>query len=239
LRRIAAGVTLVCVGVLGSRPALAEPQIVGLLDVRGDGVSNVVLATFSEAVEEGLAGADDFQPASKVRMHEMLAASSWSSGCIVGPCLAEVRAQTDAGYVVIAGVTGSGESYRFTVTLIETGKGQVVDQRSESCPACTVEDLSSAATLATIELINSVDVTAVTDDSARAAENVVLRGRVHRHARLVRRAGVLVLGLGLLTAAGAAYFVHKDDLDVGYPLLGATAGLAVSGAVMLGLSFQF
>jgi hypothetical protein len=234
VRRAAA----VLIVLLWPATALAEPAIVGLLDVRADGVSDVVKATFSEAVEEGLAGADDFQPASNVRMRQMLAASTWSAGCIVGPCLAEVRAQTDAGYVVNAAVTGTGESYRFTITLIETGKGEVVRQMSETCPACTVEDLASAATLATIELINSVDVNEPAPADP-ALEVAGLRRRVHRHARMVRRTGVLVVGMGLLTAAGALYFIHKDDLDVGYPLLGATAGLAVSGAVMFGLSFQF
>jgi hypothetical protein len=109
---------------------------------------------------------------------------------------------------------------------------------SETCPACTVEDLASSATLATIELINSVDVSTVGQDP-RAAEVAVLQGRVHRHVRSVRRTAALVLGLGLLSAVGAAYFVHKDDTDVGYPLAGAAAGLVVSGAAMLGLSFSF
>jgi hypothetical protein len=227
------------VGLLWSPAAHADPQVVGLLDVRGDGVSDVVLQTFSEAVEEGLSGADDFTAASHARMREMLAASDWSPACTVGPCLAEVRAQTDAAFVVIAGVTGSGESYRFTMTLIETTKGEVVRQKAESCPACTVEDLASAATLATIELINDVNVSGHPDPAPEAAEVAALHRRVHRHASLVRRGAVLVVGMGLLTAAGAAYFVHKDDKDVGYPLLGATAGLAVSGAVMLGLSFRF
>jgi hypothetical protein len=213
--------------------------VVGLLDVRGVGVSDVVLEAFAEAVEEGLAGADGFQTASRERMHEMLAQSTWSAACTIGECLSEVRAQTGADYVLVAGLQGRGESYRFTLSLLETERGSVVEQASETCPACTVEDVVSAATLATIELINSIEPGVAKEGELVAAENVVLRGRVRGHARSVRRGALLVSGLALLTAGAGAYFVQKDRTDVGYPLLGATGGLVVSGAVMLGLSFRF
>jgi hypothetical protein len=228
---------LVIAAVLaGPTSAHARPEVVGLLDVRGVDVSDVVLETFAEAVDEGLAGAEAFQPASRDRMHEMLAQSSWSAACVLGECLAEVRAQTGAGYVVTAGLSASGESYRFVITLIETEKGEVVRQVSDTCPACTVEDLASAATLATIELINNVEPEGPVDDAGRVA---VLEHRAHGHKVAIRRATLLVIGAGILTGSTAAYFVHKGRTDVGYPLLGATAGLAVSGAVMLGLSFRF
>jgi hypothetical protein len=115
----------------------------------------------------------------------------------------------------------------------------VVVQKAETCPACTVEDVASAATLATIELINDVEPGAEHAGDSLAAENLVLRRRVGGHARSLRRASLLVAGIGLVTAGAAGYFLQKDRTDVGYPLLGATGGLVASGAVMLGLSFRF
>lgn len=224
---------------LWSSIASADPAVVGLLDLRGTGVSDVVLGKFGDAVEEGLDGAD-LTAAPRDRMQQMLASSSWSPACTVGPCLSEVRTQTGADYVVTAGLTGSGESYRFTITLVGTKNGDVIRQMSQSCPACNVEDLASAATLATIELLNAVDTTAPDRGVAPPSDEVIkLRARVARHAGSVRRAAVLVLGVGLLTAAAGGYFLSKDRSDVGYPLLGVTAGLATSGVVMLGLSFRF
>jgi hypothetical protein len=234
LKRALAIVVLCALGTT----AHADTPVVGLLDVRGDGVNDEILKTFSDAIEEGLDGAEDLQPAKLDRMREMLAQSNWSPACSMGPCLTEVQSQTGADYVVVAGVFGSGESYRFTITLLDTAKGQVVGQDSEGCPACTVEDLASAATLATIQLVNGIGATP-TEKPQTSPEVAQLRRRVAHHAALVRRGGVLLLGVGLLAAGAAAYFHHKDQDDVGYPLLGATAGLAVSGVVMLGISFRF
>ena len=52
-----------------------------------------MLERFADAVEDGLAGADDLQPATRKRMQEMLDRSTWTRDCLVGPCLEEVRAQ--------------------------------------------------------------------------------------------------------------------------------------------------
>jgi hypothetical protein len=226
------------IAVLLAAPAAAHAQteqIVGLLDVRADGVGQVVRDRFAEAVEEGLAGSADFTPATRERMLQMLANTAWSPACMIGPCLAEVRAQTGAQYVVIAGVSGTGQSYRMTITLIETAGGTLVGQVTETCPACTVEDVASSATLSTIELINAAPTVATGGDGDRPQRPD--RGR--DHARTVRRTAVLFLGSALLAGAAGLYFLEKDRDDVSYPLLGAAGGLAVSGAVMLGLSFRF
>ena len=226
--------------VVYTSTAGADPAVVGLLDLRGTGVDDVVLQKFGEAVEDGLEGSNGFTSAPRDRMEQMLQNSTWSPACTVGPCLAEVRAQTGADYVVTAGVTGSGESYRFTITLVGTKTGDVVRQISQSCPACTVEDLASATTLATIELINGVDSAApVRPTTVPIAQLDAAEHRAARHAPMLRRTAVLVLGVALLTGALGGYFLSKDRTDVGYPLFGTTAGLAASGVVMLGLSFRF
>ena len=52
---------------------------------------------------------------------------------------------------------------------------------------------------------------------------------------------VAAVNISVAGVAGAlgAYFVDKGRTVVGYPLVGATAGLATSGVVMLALSFRF
>jgi hypothetical protein len=225
---------VVVLAVVLAAPGVARAEkIVGLLDVRADGVDKVVGERFAEAVEEGLAGSAEFTPATRERMLEMLANTAWSPACLIGPCLAEVRAQTGAEYVVTAGVTGTGQSYRLTISLIETGGGTLVGQVTETCPACTVEDVASSAMLSTIELINGVSMIPPRDDPPIPAD----RGR--DHARTLRRTAVLFLGAALLAAGSGLYFLEKDRDDMSYPLLGAAGGLAVSGSVMLGLSFRF
>lgn len=211
-----------------------DKDIVGLLDVRSDGVDAVVGDRFAAAIEEGLEGSSGFTAATQERMLQMLANTAWSPACLVGPCLAEVRAQTGAAYVVTAGVTGSGQSYRLTISLIETEQGALVGQVTETCPACTVEDVASSAMLSTIELINGLE-----GEPEGAATVVVPPGRARNHARTLKRTGMLFVGSALLAAGAGYYFLDKDRDQVGYPLLGAAAGLAVSGTVMLGLSFRF
>jgi len=237
LRGLTALVTAAAM-VMGGPEALAdgEQAVVGLLEVSAVGVDPVVRDRFAEAIEEGLAGSADFVPATRARMREMLANSSWSAGCTFGPCLAEVRAQTGAAYVVTAGVSGSGQSYRMTISLIETGEGKLVGQVTETCPACTVEDVASSAMLSTIELINGVSAAGLPDGGGEGAGPP---RRAGDHARTVRRTGLLFAGGALLAAAAGFYFLEKDRDDVSYPLLGAAAGLAASGTVMLGLSFRF
>ena len=229
------GVALVVASLLLATPAHAETEkIVGLLDVRAEGVDPVVRDRFAVAVEEGLGGSAEYTPATRARMLEMLAQSGWSPSCLIGPCLSEVREQTGAQYVVTAGVSGSGQSYRLTISLIETERGTLISQVTETCPACTVEDVASSAMLSTIELINGVGTVAPVGGGPEPAP-----GRVRGHARMVRRTAVLLLGSALLAAGAGYYFLEKDRDDVSYPLLGAAAGLAVSGTVTLGLSFRF
>jgi hypothetical protein len=215
--------------VATAAPARADEEVVGLLEVRGDGVDQDTLDRFAEAVEDGL-GAIDWVTAPRDRLQEMLAASSWTPACIVGPCLREVRAQTGADYVVNAGLAASGMSYRFTLTLIGTETGAVIAQKDESCPACTIDDVIASVTIATIALVNEVPPAEAPPAPPPERRNP---------ASTLRRTGLLFLGVSLVAGAVAYYLHDKDRDDVGYPLAGAAGGLALSGAVVLGISLRF
>jgi hypothetical protein len=224
-------------------PARAEdPQVVGLLDVRGTDVDAAVLDKFTHAVEDGLGGSDELTPATLARMREALSRSQWNPDCVVGPCLDEVREQTGAQIVAIAALTAIGQTYRYTITLLDTGTGHVLAQVSEDCVACTVEDVMSSATMATIALLNGAGETRTPEEiqpPASLAQVQALERRVGDHKRTIRRGGLLVIGAALLAGGAAAYFLSEERDEVGYPLAGAAGGLAASGAVMLGLSLTF
>src|SRR5690349_7146258 len=82
-------------------PAKSEPpgpgdkrRIIGILDVTVDGVPPDVAAKFQSKLEEQL-DSREYWLAPQARMHELLSNSTkWSEGCIVGPCLMEVKVQT-------------------------------------------------------------------------------------------------------------------------------------------------
>ncbi len=227
--------------LLATPAARAEDRIVGLLDVRGDGVPDVVLARFAEAIEDGLASGEGLQPATLERMQQMLEDSSWSTACTAGPCLAEVRAQTHADLVVTAGLIATGQSYRFTITLLDATSGEVLTQVDEACPACTVDDVASQATMATMGLLNLGDTGGTPEPRSVALDPrvTVLERRVAGHARSLRRTGMLVVGVALLAAGAGLYFLENDRTNVAYPLFGAAGGLAAAGTTMLGLSLRF
>ena len=200
-------------------------RIVGVLDVRGDGVSDVVIARFGEAIEDGLEGASAITPAPQVRMREQLASTAWSPSCLVGACLAEVKAQTDAAWVVTAGLTGAGESYRYTITLLDTATGRVLQQISETCAACTVDDVASQATLATMGLIDAGDPGA----GGGPVEPRRPIGRGDHHARTLRRARKTRTATAATGHSGLGPRI--SDLSTEHSALNARAPAAPPGAL--------
>src|SRR5262249_60418341 len=80
----------------------------------------------------------------------------WTERCVVGQCLQEVRTQTRADLVLLAALTGSGTSFGYVVTLVRTDTGRVLAQEQERCDVCTVSEALSAATLATVKILNAV-----------------------------------------------------------------------------------
>jgi hypothetical protein len=239
LGRVALVVLTAAVALGVPRTARAGRPVVGLLDVRADGVEQIVIDRFIEGIEEGLSGGDHVS-APRERLAAMLARSAWSPACSVGPCLSEVRAQTGAALVVTGGISGSGLSYRFTLTLIETEHGRVIGQKAESCPACTIDDLASAVTLATIELVSGLAPVEGGEGLLDAERRLsALQGRVRDHGRSTRRTALLFVSAAVIAGVSGYYFLDQDRDRVGYPLLGTAGGLAAAGAVTFALSYRF
>jgi hypothetical protein len=216
-------------------PDPAAKKIVGILEVRVDGVSPTVAERFETSIEEGLSSAEMWI-ATRKRLREMLAGTSWSEGCVFGPCLAEVKRQTGADMVVVAYFQGRGSSYRFVVSLVDTESGRVREQTAERCEVCTLSEALDAAALATIGLVHGA-APAGTRPPPRPRRVPPVAHRDDR--RVVRRAALLLAGAGLLAGGVGVYFLRKDDDDIGYAALGAAGSLTAAGAVVFGLSFAF
>jgi hypothetical protein len=215
----------------------ADKKIVGILEVRVDGVSPTVAERFEAAIEEGLSSAE-LWIATRTRLREMLAGSTWSEGCLFGPCLAEVRRQTEVDRVVIAYFQGRGSSYRFVVSLVDTGTGRVRAQAAERCEVCTLSEALDAAVLATIGLVHEA-VPGSFDGPGDAPPPRPRRVKATPGDRTqARRAALLVVGVGALAGGAGLYFASRDRDAVGYAALGGSGGLIAAGAVMFGLSFS-
>jgi hypothetical protein len=219
----------------------ADKKIVGILEVRVDGVSPTVAERFEAAIEEGLSSAE-LWIATRTRLREMLAGSTWSEGCLFGPCLAEVRRQTEVDRVVVAYFQGRGSSYRFVVSLIDTATGRIRAQAAERCEVCTLSEALDAAVLATIGLVHGATPGAEGAPGGEVAPPPPLRRRVKADASdrtQARRAALLLVGVGALAGGAGLYFTSRDRDEVGYAALGGSGGLIAAGAAMFGLSFSF
>jgi len=215
-------------------------RIVGILDVRVDGVPKEIARQFQVDLEKQL-DSKAYWLAPQQRMRELMSNSTkWTEGCFVGPCLAEVRTQTGADVVLLASISGSGTSFGYVVTLMRTDTGRFVAQETSRCEVCTVNEALTSATLAALKLLTSVPSTLADEEVAAGAEVVRLRqGLVAEHDKTKRRHRIVGIALTLtgIAIAGAgmtAYFV-KDRADGG--LGAAGVGLGVAGAGVVTLTF--
>ena len=215
-------------------PPAKDKQIVGILEVRVDGVSPTVAERFEASIEEGLSSAE-LWIATRKRLREMLAGTTWSEGCLFGPCLAEVKRQTGADLVVVAYFQGQGSSYRFVVSLIETETGRVREQTAERCEVCTLSEALDAAALATIGLVHGAAPSGTRTPPPRPRPRIVARSGHDR--RLARRTALALTGIGVVVGGMGLYFRGRDRDQLGYACLGAAGSLAVAGGVTLGISF--
>src|SRR6185312_14294808 len=88
-------------------PPSANQRIVGVLDVRVEGVPPEIAAQFQQQLEAQV-DTKHFWLAPRSRMHEMMTNSTkWTEGCVIGNCLYEVKRQTNADLVLLAALTGS------------------------------------------------------------------------------------------------------------------------------------
>jgi hypothetical protein len=216
-------------------PAAPKKKIIGILDVRVDGVSSTAAEKFETGIEDGL-GSTEYWVATRKRMREILAGSGWSEGCTVGPCLVEVKKQTGADLVVDAYFQGTGSSYRFVVTLVDTATGTVTAQVADHCDVCTLTEALDSAALATIGLVHGAEGTVAATPVRAAAPPPTPPPDA---ARPTRRTAMMLIAAAVIVGGSAAYFSHTGDDKLGYAAGGAAGGLGVAGIAVLAVSFEF
>lgn len=219
-------------------PAANDPRkIIGILDVRIDGAPPEVGAQFQKDLDAQVDPKHYFL-APRVRMHEIMEGSTrWTEGCVVGPCLQELRKQTNASIVLLASLTGSGTSFGWVITLVRTDSGNVLSQRAERCDVCTVDEALRNATRAAVDLLSAIP-EQLPDEHATPEPTVSAEPYEHEieslhHDHTV--VGVTLLVTGLAAAAASAAVYYGVDHDAGLGIAGAGAGL-VLGSI---LAFSF
>lgn len=212
-------------------PETNDPRrIVGILDVRVDGAPPEVGVQFQRDLEEEV-DARRYFLATRARMHDRMTSSTkWTEGCVVGDCLREVKVQTNADIVLLASLSGSGTSYGWVVTLVGTERGKVVGQTSERCDVCTVGEALSAATRATLTLLDHVPAN-LKGEPVVVAKPIEPPPPVREDHHL---AGTVLTAAGAaLAIAGAVYYFTQSHDTNGLVLAGAGGGLLVGGVVTL------
>lgn len=217
-------------------PPSGNQRIVGVLDVRVEGVPPEIAAQFQSALEAQV-DTKHFWLAPRSRMHEMMTNSTkWTEGCVIGNCLSEVKRQTNADLVLLAALTGSGTSFGYVVTLVRTDTGLVLAQESERCDVCTVSEALANATLATVKILNAVP-DQLPDERANqaaklaavqaTADKQLAEAKHHPHAVAT---GLLLTGLAVAAGGAGLYFVQKD---AGIATAAAGGGLLLGGVLAL------
>jgi hypothetical protein len=176
-------------------------------------------------------------------MREMLGGSTrWTEGCLLGPCMTEVRRQTQAHLVLTVFLQGLGTTYRHVITLIRTDTGAVVDQRTDVCVACAQSEAITKATSAILDMVSKAPDLDQADgpDPTKVERELVapMRSKLANTRRRTRITGVVLLAAAVAGAGVGMYFRSTDD-DMATPALAASAGLAASGVVVLGMSFAW
>ncbi len=213
--------------------------MVGILDVRVEGVSQDLRQKFEQQLEQMLE-TNQYWLANRAQMRDRLKFSTrWTEGCFIGECLDEVRVQTQAQLVLLAALSGSGTSFGYVITLVRTDTGRVLAQKTERCEVCTLNEAMTEATLATIGLLN--DIPAVLPEENAVIEAAALLTKVELEQKKLgattRRSGRVGKALtitGLVVAAGgAAAYLALDKPTWGLGVAAGGAGIALGGVVVL------
>lgn len=221
------------------RPAAADNRrIVGILELRVEGVPDEVKETFQHRLEEQL-DTKHYWLASRARMKQMMQRSTtWTEGCIVGPCIMETRRYTGAELVLLASLTGAGTSFGYVVTLVRTDTGRILQQRTEHCEICTVNEALDKATLATIALLNNVPDKLPDEAADRAATQGLAIDRIQQRLvaqdRHTAQVGMALTVVGLAATVGGLLLYQLDGRPT-YAVATATGGgaLALGGLTIL------
>jgi hypothetical protein len=212
-------------------------RIVGILDVRIDGAPPEVGAQFQKDLDAQIDSKHYFL-APRARIHEIMSNSTrWTEGCVVGPCLRELRSQTNAAIVLLASLTGTGTSFGWVITLVRTDSGNVLSQRAERCDVCTVDEALHNATRAAVDLLSAIPDT-LPDESPKVAASIARAplddaqvATLHHH-RKVTGTALLISGLAI-AAAGAALYYAESHASYGLATAGIGAGFVLGGVVTL------
>jgi hypothetical protein len=225
--------------------AQTEPRrLIGILDIRVEGMPRTAAKDLETELESTASPVRErFWIGSRDRMREMLAGSTtWTEGCLLGPCMTEVRMQTHADLVLTVFLQGLGTTYRHVITLIRTDTGGVVDQRTDTCVACAQSEAITKATSAILEMVGNtpdLDKTGPIDPARMQRELVTpLRESLASARRRTRITGGVLLAAAVV-GAGVGFYLYSSDRGGATPVLAASAGLAASGAVVLGMSFAW
>ncbi|HSR96852.1 MAG TPA: hypothetical protein VLM79_07380 [Kofleriaceae bacterium] len=221
-----------------ARPAVVDKRrIIGILEVRVDGVPDDIRESFQKGIEEKFDAAR-YRLANHARVKQMMMGSTrWTEGCVVGQCLAEVRTQTGAELVLLAALTGAGTSFGYVVTLVRTDTGRVLRQSTERCDVCTVNEAMSRAMRATVDLLDAVP-DKLPDEVAEQTANLdravgAVKQEVAARDRRNSRLGIALAVVGLAAAVGGgALYSHDHETYAAMIMAGGGAALA-SGVVVL------
>jgi hypothetical protein len=212
-------------------------RIVGILELKVEGVPPEIAAQFESNLAEQV-DLKHFWVAPQQRLHALMANSThWTEGCLVGKCLREVKVQTGADLVLLAALTGSGTSFGYVVTLVRTDTGNVLDQKTDRCDVCTVNEALAAATAATVKLLNDVP-DRLPDPAGAAAVRVATAthtgdAAVAHHHSHTRAVGATLAIVGLVVGGVGAAMYATNHSTPGTAMLAAGGGVAASGVLVL------
>jgi hypothetical protein len=214
-------------------------RIVAILDVRvGEGVPNEVSQQFQRDLDQ-MADPLHYFIAPRSRVHElMMNSTKWTDGCVIGPCIMEVKAQTQADVALVAAFNGSGTSFGSVITLVRTDNGHILTQESARCAVCTLNEALATAERASIKLLDALPQQLPDEEAghhaALAAATEPLETKIASldHTRHRVAATMVVAGLAAL-AAGIVVYETQSKPAYAIGITGAGAGLAVGGVVVL------
>ena len=199
-------------------PAPAATDLIGLLEVRVEGVSDAAATMFAQQIAESL-GIAGYKVASATRLREFLTTSPWNAACLVGDCLAVLKTHAGVDRVVEARMVSTGPSYHYVITLLDTGSGAVITQKADRCEVCTTEEAFAEAGLAVVGLLHGLD-----GDRTRST---------------TLRLGVALVTAAVVAGGASAILYSSDDDSAGAVAAGAAGAFAVAGVTSLGISFAF
>jgi hypothetical protein len=227
-------------GVAWAQPpaAGAKRRIIGVLEVKVEGVPKDIAAQFQTDLEKQL-DSSSYWLAPKARLHELMANSTrWTEGCVIGACLREVKTQTGADLVLLAALTGSGTSFGYIVTLVRTDSGAVLSQEADRCDVCTVSEALTAATLAAVRLVTAAPEKLPDEEAEHAAALADAKQKVEAETAHAKHHGkmlgtILTVAGVVVGGAGAALYFLNDHADYGLATAAAGGGLAFGGVITL------